>query len=169
MKRIVILSLILTCSLSVFSQGRDSIIYVFPDTVEVLLHKRVNEFLSRNENYSFSFYLERVTRDTFRLFLNRHRNDLTYSDWTYCYWARNTNRFILINDRKYPLYFDYDVMFSPREPERIGDFGERFGGLVPHLRIMHRGYNITFDRWGRVALENWGEWDMNNRLTWPQW
>jgi len=148
MKRIVILSVILVCSIGIYSQERDSIIYIFPERVEALLYKRINERLSHNENLNFSFHLTRVTMDTFRIFL------IGFSGTTRNYWDRNTNRFILINNKKYPLTFDYDSKFSTSSPETVQYYrGER---MVRRTRFLHEGYNITFDKLGRYISESWG-------------
>lgn len=149
MKRIVILSVILVCSISTYSQEKDSIIFIFPDRVEVLLYERINEFLSLDENYKFRFHLERMDRDKFRIRFIAMRGMPMRN-----YWARNTNRFILINNKKYPLTFDYDSKFSTSSPETVQYYrGER---MVRRTLFMHEGYSITFDEWGKYVSEDWG-------------
>jgi len=70
------------------------------------------------------------------------------------YWARNTNRFILINNKKYPLTFDYDSKFSTSSPETVQYYrGER---MVRRTLFLHEGYNITFDELGWYISESWG-------------
>jgi len=147
MKRNIIL-LVLLYSISIYSQEKDSIIYIFPDKVEQKLYEQI-EKINPTETYNFEFYLQLMDKDTFRL-------AYTYSEYTPGnYWVKNTNRFILINKRKYPLVFDIDTLFSTSDHEHIGEYGHRDGTVIRHF-IIYEGYNITFTKNGECIKENFG-------------
>lgn len=144
---VIILSL-LYYSINTYSQNKDSIVYIFPDKVEKKLYEQIKE-ISTSDRFYFEFYLQAINKDTFRI---------TYSysiDIPSCYWAKNTNRFILINEHKYPLIFDYDTKFSTSKPENIGKYGHRESTIMRHL-IIYEGYNITFSENGEYIEENFG-------------
>jgi hypothetical protein len=113
------------------------------------LYERIKETPS-SKNYNFKFYLEYIDKDTFRLYLSKY-NVLSPN-----YWDNNTNRFILINDEKYPLILDYDSMFGTSKPNEVGEFGKRDDGFVWRSLFIYEGYNITFNKTGRYVSEDWG-------------
>jgi len=149
MKLNIFLLLVIAYSISVYSQEKDSITYVFPDNVEMKLYERIKEIPSF-DSYNFEFYLQSIEKDTFRLSFTY------YSGLIDNFWAKNTNRFILINDKKYPLILDYDSMFSTKNSKEVGEFGKRDDGFVLRSLFIYKGYNIKFTKTGRYISENWG-------------
>ena len=149
MKQVITFVLVLLCSISIYSQEKDSIIYIFPDKVEMKLYERIKETPS-SKNYNFEFFLENIDKDTFRLVLSE------YNVLTPYYWTNNTNRFILINDTKYPLTLDYDSMFGTSKPNEVGEFGERDEGFVLRTLFIYEGYSIKFTKTGRYVSESLG-------------
>lgn len=125
------------------AQEKDSIIYIFPDKVEKLFYEYIQTY---SPDETFDFHL--VTRD------DKYKLFVTTGDKNN-YWGNNTNRFILINDKKYPLTFDYDCLFSTENRFDIGQFGQREGYILRSWFIIE-GYNITFDRYGFDVTESWG-------------
>lgn len=145
---LIIIFILLYYSTNTYSQNKDSIIYIFPDKVEQKLYEQIKKKSISDCSY-FEFYLQAISKDTFRI---------TYSyskGIPISYWAKNTNRFILINEHKYPLIFDYDTRFSTSEPNKIGKYGHREGTIMRHL-IIYEGYNITFRENGEYVEENFG-------------
>ena len=149
MKRMITSILLLLCSMSIFSQEKDSIIYIFPDKVEMKLYERIQKYTSFND-LDFDFYLTRLEKDTFKLSLSQH-NKTGSGDWVY-----DTNRFILINDKKYPLLLDYDSMFGTSKPNEAGAFGNRDDGFVLRTQFIYEGYSIKFTKTGRYVSESLG-------------
>jgi hypothetical protein len=147
MKRSIIL-LVLIYSTSIYSQEKDSIIYIFPDKVEQKLYEQMKELVSI-EDYNFEFYLQTVDRDKFRLTYSCYRGQSNN------YWVNNTNRFVLINGKRYPLILDYDSLFGTNKPKEVGEYGHREGFILRSL-FIYEGYNITFDRAGECLSEDWG-------------
>lgn len=142
------LVLICSISISIYSQEKDSIVYIFPDKIEQKLYEQIKELISV-EIYNFEFYLQTVDIDKFRLTYSYSKKQSNN------YWGNNTNRFILINKKKYPLIFDYDSLFSTNKPKEVGEYGHRDGFILRSLFIFE-GYNITFDRTGKCLSEDWG-------------
>jgi len=140
--------LMLLCSISVYSQEKDSIIYIFPDKVETKLYDEMQKY-TFNEKMSFEFYLKHIEKDTFQLFLSQY-NQVLDNSWPY------TNRFILINDKKYPLIFDYDFMFGTEKPNEAGEFGKRDDGFVLRTLRIYEGYSIKFNKTGNYVSESLG-------------
>lgn len=51
-------------------------------------------------------------------------------------YLENSNRYILIEDRLYPLSFDYDDDFGTRTPiEDLGEFGNREGSYMRSITL----------------------------------
>lgn len=148
MKRIKILIYIIVISINVYAHKQDSIIFIFPDSVEQKLYEQIIRY-DNYEKLNFEFYLNSLKDGKFRL---------TYSCSAHVhdnYWAKNTNRFILINDREYPLLFDYDSKFSTKKPSEVGRYRQR-EGTIERSVFIYEGYNITFDEFGRFIEESGG-------------
>lgn len=129
-------------------QNKDSIIYILPDKVEMKLYEQIESYNSVT-NSKLEFYLESIERETFRIVFSR------FQDKSNNYWVDNTNRFVLIKDRKYPLILDYDLKFSTMKPSEVGEYGQREGLILKSL-FIYDGYNITFDLKGNILKEDLG-------------
>lgn len=147
MKPIIVL-LALIYSVSIYSQEKDSIIYIFPDKVEQKLYEQIKKVISL-ESFNFKFYLQTISKDEFRIAYSYEKEPSKN------YWINNTNRFILIKNEKYPLILDYDSLFSTNNPKDIGEYGHREGYVLKSL-FLFDGYNITFDKEGECLFEDWG-------------
>lgn len=64
-----------------------------------------------------------------------------------------TNRYLRIRDRIYPLYTKYDEYFCETEPSRLQRFGCRYGGSVIARTLLFDGHTIKFDK-GSYKLLN---------------
>lgn len=147
MKKYIIM-LLTVYSINAFSQKQDSIIYIFPDKVEQMLFAKMSD-IPNFENLNFEFYLESIDKDKFRTVFAYSQNKLD------SYWGNNTNRFILIKDKKYPLLLDYDSTFSTKKPGDIGNYGQREGTILKTI-FIYEGYSITFDKTGQFIKEDFG-------------
>ncbi len=149
MKRIIILLLLIYgLNISIYSQEKDSIIYIFPDKIEQKLYEQMKELIY-TDGYDFEFYLQTLDINKFRLTYSYYKKQ------SFSYWGNNTNRFILIKNKMYPLILDYDSLFSTSKPEKVGEYGDR-EGFILRSSFIYEGYNITFDKTGKCLSESWG-------------
>jgi len=118
-----------------------------PDRVELKLYEYINNLDS--SKYSFEFFLKRLDEDKYRICVG------IYSKLNSNYWSKNTNRFILIDEKRYPLWYDYDVMFSTKNKHNLGKMGSR-EGLILKIQPIFDGYNIDFNLKGDIFSENEG-------------
>jgi len=153
-KLIIVFTLIYISNMNIYSQEEDSIIYIFPDKVEQRLFEQIKKVDSINNIY-FEFYLQTIDENRFRLTYSYSKKKSNN------YWVKNTNRFILINKKKYPLILDYDTIFSTYKPNKIGEYGHRDGTIMKHL-IIYEGYNITFNKNGECLQEDFGIYQKTN-------
>lgn len=117
-KNLTVLFLFLLIYVSLNAQNKDSLIYILPDSVELKLY----EFTKSMEasKYDCDFYLSNLGDNIYRINVSIYR---IYND---DYWSRKTNRFLVINNKKYPLSFDYDSLFGTMTKfSDIGKMGER--------------------------------------------
>lgn len=131
--------------MSINAQNKDSIIYIFPDKVEVKFY----EYIKKEKIDNYGFYMTNDSDQKFRVYI--YKCDGINNN----YWQINTNRYLIIKDKKYPLFFDYDTFFSTREPFEIGVYGKREGYILRSHPIFE-GYSITFDKTGELLSEDWG-------------
>lgn len=138
------MSIILTFFvLSGFSQPMpdNKILYVFPDDVEVALDQHI-ESLPNKEDLQFVLTLCKNVDGTYEIYVNSHSTDDGI-----VYWERVTNRYAVINDKVYPLLFDYDYDFGAPKPSDIGTYGRR-EGQVQRIITCNDGFHLTFSRTG---------------------
>lgn len=146
-KNLTVLFLFLLMYMSLNAQNKDSLIYILPDSVELKLY----EFTKSMEasKYDCDFYLSSLGDNVYRINVSIYR---IYND---DYWSRNTNRFLVINNKKYPLSFDYDSLFGTMTKfSDIGKMGER-EGYIMRTTFINEGYNITFNIKGEILKENY--------------
>jgi hypothetical protein len=131
---------------TIMAQEKDSIIYVFPDSVESMLNKYISEY----HQCHFEFCLYTKEKDLYSLSVNEVGSNNSYNKW-----AKDTNRFILVGGDKYPLYFEEDMIFGSLGIEEYEERGYK-ARAVRRLWIIQEGYNITFDKNGGNITENYG-------------
>ncbi|MDP4183837.1 MAG: hypothetical protein Q8862_01585 [Bacteroidota bacterium] len=121
------------------------ILYIFPDDVEIKLSKYIE---NTNKQHEFVVYLmlSKSSDERYKLYIafykKKHIKNVIY-------WVKSTNRYVVVNQEKYPLLIDYDYDFSTSNPLNIGDYGGREGQV---LRAMpfYDGYNIEFNKYGII-------------------
>ena len=148
MKLHVCVFLLLACGICIpiNAQKKDSIIYVFNDKIE----KKLYEHLEQEELIgNCIFYLTKIDFDKYKVYLSKSNED------NIDYWELNTNRYLIVKDKKYPLLFDYDMTFSTRKPLEILAYGEREGNVLRTSPIFE-GYNLTFNLMGEIITEDYG-------------
>lgn len=132
----------------VYSQVKDSIIYILPDRVETKLYEMIQE-QNYTKNRKFEFHLTTLNKDTFSITCAK------YDEQPFHQGANSTNRFILVNNNKYPATFDYDYIFGTPTPSEIGEFRHREGYIRRNF-LLSEGYSIIFDKTGNYLHEDYG-------------
>lgn len=143
----LIIFLIVIGQLYTRAQQSDSIIYILPDQVEIKLNSHIEKIYTYDPNRECYFYLEKTNDENFRIFVGTKSKDTI--------WANFSNRYVVVNNRKISLIFDYDLIWSTKNTENIGSFGKRAGEILK-TKIIYDGYNITFDRNGKCLEEDFG-------------
>lgn len=144
-KHVILFFLLLIC---LYSKSQDSIVYIVPDSVEILLNKYVSEKKSYDPDIRIYFYLTSTKNGGYRLSASDGNDGFLLIE--------KTNRFILINTNKYPLLLNYDIRFASYKKDAVGSFGNRFNGLIPNNHVIYEGYSISFDAFGEYIKEDWG-------------
>lgn len=131
------------------AQEKDSILYIIPDSVEVRIYEETKKIdLSK---FNLYFFLSKIDKNIYRINYSSFPNDSKSKNP----WIDNTNRFLIVNNRKFPLIFDYDSSFSTQTNTMLGSFGEREGN-IQRAYIIFEGYSITFKRDGTIISEDYG-------------
>lgn len=131
------------------AQEKDSILYIIPDSVEVRIYEETKKIdLSK---FNLYFFLSKIDKNIYRINYSSFPNDSKSKNP----WIDNTNRFLIVNNRKFPLIFDYDSSFSTQTNTMLGSFGEREGN-IQRSYIIFEGYSITFKRDGTIISEDYG-------------
>ena len=146
-----ILSLLLVIfTLNVNAQD-NKIIYILPDSVELLLFSKKAK---DSVGLKTMFYLEKVKDDTMKITLiefDLNRNANSFSSQL----VMLTNRVVQISDKLYPLILDYDFIFSTPNSKDIGRIGKREGYILKSVLLTH-GYSIVFTLKGDLLHEGTG-------------
>jgi len=143
MKRItIIIFLILITSAKLKCQNnKDSIIYILPDNIELMIFEYTEKIDTLK--YNFEFFLSRIGDEEFKINISLFKR---YND---NFWYNNTNRYILINNKRYPLILDYDSLFSTSKPVNLGKMGKREGYIL-RSTFIYDGFSISFNKEGKV-------------------
>lgn len=144
---IILLFLILPCSY-IIGQNQDSIVYIVPDSVEIMLNKEIQSRKSYRKDIDCGLYLSKGSNGMFTLHL------IEYNDFNFH--LKNSNRYLLVDSTKYPLLFDYDIEFASYGKREIREMGSRFDGVIPKNYYIIEGYSISFDLFGKNIKENLG-------------
>lgn len=149
MKMHLFLGFMFLICFSCVAQKTDSIIYVLHfDSVETVIDKHVRSLEKENTNISFWGYLGRC-EEGFKLTICNSPIE-SKSEGSYLrQLRRNTNRFLLVDDRKIPLLFDYDSIFSTPKVTSVGTLGKREGNVL-RSQIILDCFTIIFDDYGKV-------------------
>jgi hypothetical protein len=148
MKRYILLffsvAFVTTASIS---QTQDSIIYILPDSVEII----INEHILSWRDKSKEFYCVMSKKEELY-----EVSVCPYSKESFL--ISNTNRFVIVNNRKIPVFFDYDIAFwvEPNDLKSLGVFGSRFDGFTKGRYMMFHCFIIKFSRNGRkISISEW--------------
>ncbi len=125
---------------SCYSQRQESIIYVIPDSVEIL----ASEYIEKHNEYCY--FVMYNNGENYELFIVSGDD---YQDKSYSAFITNSNRKVVIDDKEYPMLFEYDFDFSTIDKLNIGEFGKR-DGMIKRVQAIYHGYSIKFDRSGKL-------------------
>ena len=119
---------------------KPKILYYLPDSVEV----RINDYiLSQKEHKNYYCVLEHLNQDTSQVFVCGYFSKQKKGIET---WVLKTNRFIVVGDKKLPLIFSYDYMYSPLNLAKVGDYGSRSKKITRQIPIIH-SYRVKFTKY----------------------
>lgn len=121
------------------------IVYVLPDEVKArlaLLHLE-------DDTAHIYFSLETISYLSFRIYLDKFD--------TKDNWVENTNRFISISDKLYPLTFDLDMYFANKETSEEFLKNQKEGIYLRSQRTIIRDhvYHIDFTFKGKILYEGY--------------
>jgi len=134
--RIILLVLIIILtSTKAHTQVLDSILYVLPDSVEIALNNYLSSLKEHRLDTKVYFIMGRIEVDSLPSALSKYDYFITTCIGNVKkqdFFTSNANRFIIVNNYKIPVFFDYDIEFYLDENRRksLGKFGSRFGGGI---------------------------------------
>jgi hypothetical protein len=128
------------------AQVKDSILYVLSDEVEMSAFEYMNK-IDKVGNFKFDAILKKRTVD------DNYALCISYMevDREYYYYAKTTNRFLVVGDRRIPLFFDYDELFATSDNNDIGVFKSREGYVRRQSILFDYCFTIVFDRKGKIV------------------
>jgi hypothetical protein len=135
-------------------QVQDSIIYVMPDNIEAELYNYTSTLTTEN------IYFIMGTKDYKYDCYGNHNYFITICTYDKkSDLVENTNRFIIVNDSKYPVYFDYDIHFhlTQKQKDRLVKFGDKFSWHLMDRNIYNKEmrYHIIFNDKTEKIIESY--------------
>ena len=122
---------------------QNGIVYVLPDTVLSLLG---NQFTDDEQNVHFVLY---AAKDEFTIYKTSHKEEDE--------WIKNTNRYIPIQGKLYPLLFSTDFDFANTENAAQFLKNEKAGIYLrtQTASIFDSVYHVTFTKKGEILYEGY--------------
>jgi len=128
------------------AQKNDQIKYVLPDNVETFIDSSIR---ARKASSAFYFLLNKDSVYSISIGSYNKKDEKNILKW-----VKQTNRFLIVNKKVYPLIFDYDLKFATVD-SNIGEFGKREGN-IKRVSLMLHGLTIFFKSDGTIIkTENW--------------
>lgn len=117
------------------------IVYVLPGKVQKLLSER------QNNDKKVYYVLLKITDMQFRVY----QDDYELADK----WIENTNRYISISGKLYPLLFDFDEYFANTETasEFLSDYKAGIYKRTQKSIVRDYVYHVDFDLKGKIIYE----------------
>jgi len=126
-------------------QVQNPIIYLLPDSVEMVLNKEIATYKHKKVYFIMNRWCENSNNHRCIIWICQFKGEIKNN------FAINTNRFIIVNKEKYPVYFDYDIDFHLRKSRTLGEFGERYGDAriegngKTRTALLFHGTTVSFD------------------------
>jgi hypothetical protein len=139
MKRNILLLLLVLIAITSYSQKRKPIVYIVPDKVEIMLDSCIQFYSKRDFDFYFILEKDSLYNITVASYQKNEAKRLIK-------WVKQSNRRIVINNKTYPLIFDYDFKFGVKD-DNIGVFKNRDSN-IRRSRVISHGITIMFDSWG---------------------
>ncbi|GAA4142730.1 hypothetical protein GCM10022216_23970 [Sphingobacterium kyonggiense] len=148
-KQFLLAVLIFICFRSL-GQNVDSIVYVLHfDSVETKVDQHLRALERGDGKIMFWGYLGRCN-EGFKLVICNNMYNKDSENNFLSELKSNTNRFLLIDNRKIPLIFDYDSIFSTPKISSIGGLGQREGNVLRNRFILDC-FTIVFNEYGKIV------------------
>lgn len=148
MRKYITILIVLFQAMTSAAQKSNQIRYILPDNVEVFLDSCIKK--SESNGTQFYFLLKKDT--TYNITIGRYSKK---EKKNILKWIKQSNRYIVVNEKIYPLIFDYDLKFAAVDNNNIGEFGSREGN-VKRASLMLHGVTVYFKSDGSIIkTENW--------------
>ena len=122
------------------AQKLNQIKYILPDKVEIFLDSCIKQY---RKNFTFYFILGKDSEYyvSMGVYNKEKKNEAPK-------WAIETNRFLIINKKNFPLIFDYDTKFALID-SNLGQFGKRDGN-IKRVKLLFHGITVSFKSNGLI-------------------
>lgn len=129
------------------NQNTETIPYLLPMPVQILLEKKMNEELN-----TLYFSLDRKSEQNYIIYLEKYDPSQEI-----VFWVKNTNRYVYVGNHFYPLIFKLDEIFStPEGGEKVKDKLKTNDFKLKEVnRIRHNVYHIEFNKKGQILYEGY--------------
>lgn len=149
MQKYITILIILFQAMTSVAQKTNQIRYVLPDDVEIFLDSCIKK--STNKETQFYFLLNKEKDTVYNITIGRYSKK---EKKNILKWIKQSNRCIVVNEKMYPLIFDYDLKFAAVD-NNIGEFGSREGNIKRASLMLH-GVTVYFKSDGSILkTENW--------------
>lgn len=119
----------------------NAIQYVLPDRVELLL----DSCIKKSEGQTKFFFI--IRKDSlYNISIVRYKKN---EERNLIKWVEQTNRYLRIADKIYPLLFDYDFALGAIDNNNIGEFKNRDDN-VKRISLINHGLIICFNLEGSI-------------------
>lgn len=102
---VVLIAILVSFALNGYSQRRQPIMYLLPDTVKSNIQKYL-----KDKDYKSTYVVLRRDGDTASILVSTYSRELT----ELAYLIRNSNRYISIDSKTIPVILQEDVVFSDK-------------------------------------------------------
>jgi len=144
MKNILLIAFLI---IGIKGYSQSKMLYIVPDSVEVVLERKIVILKERSRNTFFYFLLSKDSTNTYSLslFPAKNKEEAVIGNKKLI----RTNKALLINNTQYPLLLDYDFIFGTDKENQVGELGYREGNVVRSTVLFH-GFTIYFNREGKI-------------------
>lgn len=124
------------------AQRKNQIQFILPDSVEVFLNDYINKVQDGKSQFYFLFQKDTAFSITVGRYTKKEKKNILK-------WIPQSNRYVVVNTKNYPVIFDYDLKFAAVDPNNIGEFGRREGNIKRAHPLLH-GITVFFNGSGDI-------------------
>lgn len=151
---ILLFSLIHSCNIQKVNTNKnldysEAIPYILPGEVQKLLYEKVKEI-----KYPIYFLFDKIDSYKYKISINQY--DQTFKGIK---WIENSNRYVYLKGKFYPLIFEYDQLFStPKTAKEFLDSVDPDDGSYTYSSIYsinEYNYYVEFNSKGEILYEGY--------------